>query len=98
MAIGVIFDFPGTTSDQYDEVCRDLNNGQPLRRLSDWPGEGEIVAHVAGPTRDGWRVVDVWESQEAFQRFGERLIPLLEKAGMPAVQPQVFPVHNVVTQ
>jgi len=42
--------------------------------------------------------VDVWESEEAFQRFGQKLMPLLEKAGIPAVAPQVFPIHNVVTQ
>jgi len=97
VAIGVLFDFPGTTSDQYDEVCRDLNNGQPLRALSDWPESG-VVGHIAGPTPGGWRVVDVWESEEAFQRFGQKLMPLLEKAGIPAVAPQVFPIHNVVTQ
>ena len=34
MAIGVIFNFPGGTAGQYDEVCRALNNGQaaPLAR------------------------------------------------------------------
>ncbi|HEY1524301.1 MAG TPA: hypothetical protein VGF70_14925 [Solirubrobacteraceae bacterium] len=40
MAIGVYFNFEGATLDQYDEVCRRLNNGQPLRALSDWPGGG----------------------------------------------------------
>ena len=40
MAIGVIFNFPGGTTEQYDEVCRRLNNGQPLRSLADWPGGG----------------------------------------------------------
>jgi hypothetical protein len=29
MAIGVIFSFPGGTTEQYDEVRRGLNNGQP---------------------------------------------------------------------
>ncbi len=98
MAIGVLFDFPGVTSDQYDEVCRNLNNGRLLRALADWPEPG-IVSHVAGPTPDGgWRVVDVWESEEAFQRFGQLLLPLLQQAGFPAGAPQVFPVHNVVTR
>jgi len=40
----------------------------------------------------------VWESEEAFQRFGQRLMPLLQQAGFPAGAPQMFPVHNVVTQ
>jgi len=98
VAIGVLFDFPGVTSEQYDEVCRNLNNGRLLTALSEWPEPG-IVSHVAGPTPDGgWRVVDVWESEEAFQRFGQRLMPLLQQAGFPAGAPQMFPVHNVVTQ
>jgi hypothetical protein len=33
MAIGVIFNFPGGTTAQYDEVTRGLNNGQPLMPL-----------------------------------------------------------------
>jgi hypothetical protein len=97
MAVCVIFDFPGATSDQYDEVCRGLNDGQPLRLLSQWPGGG-IISHVAGPTSDGWCVVDVWESEDAFQRFAQRLMPLAEKVGFPPVTPRVLPVHNVVTQ
>jgi hypothetical protein len=30
MAIGAIFDFHGATNEQYDEVCRALNGGQPF--------------------------------------------------------------------
>ena len=37
MAIGVYFNFPGSTLDQYDEAGRRLNNGQPMRALADWP-------------------------------------------------------------
>jgi hypothetical protein len=40
----------------------------------------------------------VWVSEEAFERFGQRLLPVLQQAGFPARVPQVFPVHNVVTQ
>ena len=29
MPIGVIFNFPGGTTEQYDEGCRELNNGRP---------------------------------------------------------------------
>ncbi|HEY3262833.1 MAG TPA: hypothetical protein VGJ95_21620 [Pseudonocardiaceae bacterium] len=97
VALAFLFDIPGMTSEQYDEVCRNLNNGQPFTSLSQWPEAG-IISHVAGPTSGGWRVLDVWESEEAFQRFGEKLVPLLKQAGAPDVQPQVFPVHNVVTQ
>jgi len=99
VAIGVLLDMPGMTREQYDEVCRGLNNGRPLTALAQWP-EGGVLFHVAGPTPGGggWRVVDVWESEEAFQRFGQKLVPLLQKAGLSPVTPEVFPAYNVVTQ
>jgi hypothetical protein len=96
MAIGVVFEFPGVDAVQYDAVCRRLNDGRVLSALADWPGGG-ILAHVAGPTPTGWRVVDVWESEAAFQAFGTKLMPLLAEMNFPQVAPQVFPVHNAVT-
>lgn len=92
-----LFDLPGVTSQQYDQMCRALNHGQPLRELADWPVPG-IIAHLAGPTPAGWRQVDVWESEEALGRFRQHLLPLFEQAGLPVVAPQVFPVHNIVTR
>jgi hypothetical protein len=49
MAIGVLFEFPGVSAEQYEEVCRHLNNGELLTTLADWPNEG-CLFHVAGPT------------------------------------------------
>jgi hypothetical protein len=40
-------------------------------------------------------VVDVWESQEAFERFGETLVPLLQELEVDA-QPEVYPALAVV--
>ncbi len=96
MAIGVVFDFVGANEQQYDQVCRRLNNGMLLTSLSEWPIDG-CLAHAAGtgPTGD-LRVVDVWESPEAFQAFGQQLMPLLQEAGIQPVEPQVFPLHNFV--
>ena len=53
MAIGVIFNFPGGTTEQYDQVCRGLNNGQPMRSLADWPGGGCLshTDHHTEPSR-----------------------------------------------
>jgi hypothetical protein len=97
MAIGVIFIFPGATVDQYEEVCRGINNGQPMRALADWPGGG-CLSHAAGATPEGLRVTDVWESPEKFQAFGEMLMPHLAQAGIQPAEPTVFPVHNFVNE
>ena len=94
MPILMIHDSPGGTKEQYEEVGRRLTDGRGLNSLSDWPVDG-ILAHAAGPTNDGWRVVDVWESEEAFERFGPVIGPLLQEVGFPG-EPQVFPLHNFV--
>jgi hypothetical protein len=94
MAIAILHELPGGTQEQYDEITRGLNSGG-MRRLSDWPAPG-VLCHIAGPVSTGWRVVDVWESEDAFRRFGEVLMPQLEAAGVEARMPEVYPVHNFV--
>lgn len=47
-------------------------------------GPDAILIHVCGPTEDGWRIADVWESRGAFDRFaGRRLIPAMVSVGGP---------------
>jgi hypothetical protein len=94
MAIGVYFRFQGATADQYDQVCRGLNDGELLTKLSDWPGGG-CLSHAAWQEGDSFGVFDVWESPEAFASFGEKMMPLAAEAGMVA-EPHVFPLHNFV--
>jgi len=97
VAIGVIFNFPGGTTGQYDEVSRRLNHGQPVRSLAHWPGRG-CLSHVVGATTNGLVVLDVWESAEKFQAFGEKLMPLIQQARLEPDEPVVFPAHNFVNQ
>jgi hypothetical protein len=45
--------------------------------VGDAPVPG-LVAHVSGPTAVGWRIIDVWESEDDYIRFQqERLNPAL---------------------
>jgi hypothetical protein len=96
MPIGVYFNFENTTLEQYDEVCRRLNNGQPMTKLSDWPGGG-CLAHAAWQEESGAvGVFDAWESAEAFQSFGEKLMPILGEVGFPQAEPHIVELHNFV--
>jgi hypothetical protein len=55
------------------------------------------IFHAAGPSLDGgWRVIEVWESEEDAKRFvKERLLPAFEAAGAPTPPPpQFWLVHN----
>lgn len=52
-----------------------------------------LIVHVAGPTDSGYRIIDVWESRAAWERFrDERLRPAVRKvAGTgSAVRPPTF--------
>ena len=49
-------------------------------------------------TPDGLCVLDVWESPEKFQAFGQQLMPLAQQAGLKPDEPVIFPAHNFVNQ
>ena len=91
MPIAMLIDNPRASQEIYDKVREDLGLEKPA---------GGIV-HVAGPSPDGgWRVIEVWESEEDAHRFlRERLGPALAAAGLegPPPQPQFWPVHNYMT-
>jgi hypothetical protein len=38
----------------------------------------------------------VWESEEAFNRFGETLLPILKEIGVEG-RPEVYPAHTFVS-
>jgi hypothetical protein len=94
MAVLMIQEVPGGTKEQYEEVVSRLSDGRGLSSPGDWPVEG-IIVHAAGPTDDGWRVVDVWESEEAFQRFGEVIGPILQEVGFNG-EPRLYPLERFV--
>lgn len=94
MPIVMVQNIPGGTQEQYDKVASRLTDGRGLGSLENWPVDG-ILSHAAGPTADGWQVVDVWESEEAFGRFGSVIGPILEEVGMGGL-PEIFPAYNFV--
>jgi hypothetical protein len=88
MAIGLVFQAPGVAQAQYDQMHRELS---PTNELE--PGQ---LYHAAGPTENGFCVIEVWESQEALQRFfASKLGPVLQAAQIN-VPPTIFPVTNIM--
>ena len=91
MAVAMIVDNPQGSQEIYDAVREKVGLERPA---------GGIF-HVAGPSPDGgWRVIEVWESEEDANRFlNERLKPAFEAVGVsaPPPQPQIWPVHNYIT-
>ncbi len=90
MAIVVIAEIPGGTAEQDDAMTRELN-------IESNPAPGALF-RVAGAVPGGWRIMSVWESQDAFDTFRrERLAPALQKAGRQLPQFEIWPVHSVRT-
>ena len=91
MATAMFMEWPGVTSQQYDEV----------RKLVNWEGETPdgAVLHVATFDAEGAHIVDVWDSEDAFNGFMEqRLAAGIQKVGLQG-QPDVEfrPVHALFT-
>ncbi len=90
MSIVAFFEAPGTSQQQYDQVIKELEAqgvGAP---------DG-LLYHVAWDTPQGWRVLDIWESEEKFGKFAEILTPIIADVGAPAAEPQIYPVHNIIS-
>lgn len=97
MEIIAIFERPGMTQSMYEQVATKVAGGHGLvSKPADWPVPG-IISHTAAPTPHGWVVVEVWESEEALQRFVEIITPILREVGAPQVEPKIYPVFNLVT-
>jgi hypothetical protein len=87
MAVMMFMEWDGVVPEQYEA----------LRRLVDWEGQPPAggILHVASFADRGIRIVDVWESAEAFQTFvSERLMPGVAQLGV-AGEPKVDirPMH-----
>ena len=93
MAVVAQMDFRGGTLDLYDQVIEKMGL-QP-----GGPGPSGLLFHRVTKTDDGLRVVDVWESREACDRFTEtQIAPITQEVGVPGPPDvQFFDVHNYLT-
>ena len=95
MPVVLVHQGAGLTKESYEEVVRRLTGGKSLESPADWPVEGLLV-HAAGESEGGFRVVDVWESEDAVRKFGETLAPILGEVGVQA-KPEMYATHTFVS-
>jgi heme-degrading monooxygenase HmoA len=90
MAICVIAENPKGHAEMYEQVM------QRVAQSGDVPAPG-LIFQAAGPAEPGWRVISVWDSRDAWQRFvQERLASAWAEAGLSRddVTFTVFDVHS----
>jgi hypothetical protein len=95
MLILAIHQTPSLTQQKYEEVVRRLTGKSRIESPSDLPFNGLLV-RAAGQGRDGFCVFDVFESEEAVERFRNALGTIPEEVGIEE-PPQFFPAHTAMS-
>ena len=88
MAVVQIHELPGVTREQYEQAMRELNLAGP-------PTGSHL--HASGPMEGGWRIVEVWESEEAAAAFygTARFQQTMRNTGMAPPHITSYPVETV---
>ena len=92
MAVGLSIRFADATAEQYDAVNAEAGIEADL--------PDGLIFHAGGPIKDGWGILDFWESRAQFDSFLEsRIGPAIAALGDAAMPnpPEIkeFPVHNI---
>ncbi len=91
MSIVVRFTPPAMTTAKYDDTIRRIEAAGVA-----FPPDG-LDYHICFGTEGNLRVSEIWDSQEQFEAFGERLMPILADAGIEfSGPPEVLKVHNTI--
>ena len=89
MAIIAIFTGKGFTKDMYER----------LRQEVGWetePIDGWLMHAVCFDEYGDIRMTNIWESTEKMEEgFVSRLMPVMQKIGIPPPRAEVYPAHNV---
>jgi hypothetical protein len=96
MLIMAVHQVPSLTQERYEEVVRRLTGGKSrIESASDLPFDGLLV-HMAGQGKNGFCVVDLFESEEAVARFNEAMVSIPREVGIEE-PPDFFPAHTFIS-
>jgi hypothetical protein len=89
MTVISTLDVTGLTASEYRAVMDELG----VERRP----EGGIYLHLTTPTDFGYRIVEIWDEKDNFDRFVERrLVPANEAIGVDrSTEITVTPLHNL---
>ncbi len=82
VAIVTILELPGVTEAQYEAAGAALPPGAPAG----------ILYHSCGAIEGGWRIVDVWESQSAWDTWLDT--HYLAAIGVAPARREAMPAHH----
>lgn len=90
MSIVVRFSPSNLTKETYDKSTQALEQAG-----AEWPPDG-LDYHFCFGDDGNLRVSEIWDSREQQEAFAERLMPVLQEAGVEmSGEPEVFEVHEI---
>jgi hypothetical protein len=95
MLIIGVHQVPSLTQERYEQVVRRLTGKDRLESTSDLRFEG-LLFHAAGQGKNGFCVVDVFESAEAVARFNQVMASIPREVGIEE-PPDFFPAHSFIS-
>ena len=93
MTVAFIFELDALTAEQYDGIMDAMGLGEKGAITA-----AGAVAHIAGPKDGGgWRVIDVWDSEEAANAFysSDQFAPVREATQGGGMTRTPWPVHRI---
>jgi hypothetical protein len=95
MATAFVFDSDSISRDDYDRMMGAMGLADP-----DGPHPDGLIAHLAGAKPEGgWRVIDVWTSEDVANAFygSDQFAPVRNAGEDAGITSTAWPLHRVGT-
>ena len=91
MAIAFVFELDDFDKDRYDRFMEAIGRSEVTTDLP-----AGAIAHFAGPTGAGWRLIDVWEDEaSAVAFYTVARAAFTGGSDMPPISSKQWPLHRV---
>jgi hypothetical protein len=81
-----------------EDVAASWESYEPLAADIERSLPDGLILHAAGRTEEGFRIIEVWESEDAWRRFADRLDPLSAPRFVRELQPSHLVLGREATE
>lgn len=89
MAVVLRFTFNGLTRERYEKIT------DRLEQVGFGAPEGRLY-HICFGDPNNLLISDIWDSREAFDKFGETVMPICREFGVEPNEPMELKVYNII--
>jgi len=95
MFVVAVHHTPTLTRERYEAVVRRLTGGKSRFETAEDVPFGGLLVHATGEGKDGFWVLDVFESEDAVRAFNDAMATIPREVGIEQ-PPEFFPAHTFV--